>query len=170
MKMLIPMTLLLVASAANAMSENPVIKPTKGPSLCAANEQILWNCTVKGSGKMASLCASDPVTSDAGYVQYRFGTAAQVELSFPQERNHSQQQFTYSRYTRPLETALEVRFTNQDVNYALTSENNQEEEPAIRRSSIDVTNASGKSVSINCVERGTLMNMEDLSPNRDWLQ
>src|SRR5262249_11408484 len=69
-------------------------------SLCATSEKIIFSCPVKRPAKIVSLCASKDLTSDRGYLQYRFGLPGKVELEFPKDRTATQQKFQYSHYFR----------------------------------------------------------------------
>ena len=42
-------------------------------SLCAKDERIIFSCPIKRPAKIVSVCASKDLTSDRGYLQYRFG-------------------------------------------------------------------------------------------------
>ena len=80
-------------------------------SLCAKDERIIFSCPIKRPAKIVSVCASKDLTSDRGYIQYRFGLPAKVELEFPKERNGSQQKFQYSHYFRARVDETEISFT-----------------------------------------------------------
>src|ERR1700741_4134038 len=69
-------------------------------SLCAKDERIIFSCPIKRPAKIVSVCASKDLTSDRGYIQYRFGLPEKVELEYPKERSGSQQKFQYSHYFR----------------------------------------------------------------------
>src|SRR5258706_15993266 len=69
-------------------------------SLCAKDERIIFSCPVKRPAKIVSLCASKDLTSERGYLQYRFGLPDKVELEFPKDRTGTQQKFQYTHYFR----------------------------------------------------------------------
>ena len=50
-------------------------------TLCMKNEQIFFSCRI--GEKTVSVCASNPVTDQSGYVQYRFGNKDDIELTYP---------------------------------------------------------------------------------------
>jgi hypothetical protein len=55
------------------------------PTLCQSTEINAFSC---GAGKkVISVCASKDATADRGYLQYRFGTAKQVELAVPADHS-----------------------------------------------------------------------------------
>ncbi len=137
-------------------------------SLCRANEQTIWSCAVTTKNKTASVCASKDLAEDRGYVQYRFGNAAKLELEFPKERKDSQKSFKYSRYTRPLVTMLTLSFENGGFVYKIHDDDNSEEKPSVRFASIDIINGEGKDVSSVVCKlpvTGSLMKLEDLVPH-----
>ena len=69
-------------------------------TLCATNERIIFSCPVKRPAKFVSLCASKDLTSESGYVQYRFGLPGKIELEYPKDRTGTQQKFQYMHYFR----------------------------------------------------------------------
>src|SRR5262245_47501704 len=50
-------------------------------SHCAAEEKILFNCST--GAKTVSVCATSPLSAEAGSVQYRFGPPGAPELRYP---------------------------------------------------------------------------------------
>ena len=59
--------------------------PAEPRFLCSADEQVVFGCAL-GNKKQVSVCASPQMTATTGYLQYRYGTPAKVELAFPAER------------------------------------------------------------------------------------
>lgn len=120
-------------------------------SLCARDEKIIFSCPVKKPAKIVSLCASKDLTSDKGYLQYRFGLPGKIELEFPKDRTGTQQQFQYSHYFRAQVDMTEISFTNNGYQYQITDDYNGEEKPAQSIQGIMVT-APGKpkEVSLSC--------------------
>ena len=112
-------------------------------SLCAKNERIIFSCPIKRPPKIVSVCASKDLTSDRGYIQYRFGLPAKVELEFPKERAGSQQKFQYSHYFRAKVDLTEISFTVNGYEYQVTDDYNGEEKPAQTIQGVMVT-APGK--------------------------
>lgn len=71
--------------SASIFAAAPDASLTEHPTHCSEDEVALYNCTVEGSGKVASVCA---IGADAGghpatHVQYRFGHPGAVEFVFP---------------------------------------------------------------------------------------
>jgi len=135
-------TLSLLADSPGALQPN---------SLCAKDERIIFSCPIKRPAKIVSVCASKDLTSDRGYIQYRFGLPAKVELEFPKERNGSQQKFQYSHYFRAQVDLTEISFTVNGYEYQVTDDYNGEEKPAQTIQGVMVT-APGKpkEVSLAC--------------------
>src|SRR5262245_56958717 len=120
-------------------------------SLCAKDERIIFSCPVRKPAKIVSLCASKALTSDRGYLQYRFGLPGKVELEFPKDRSGSQQKFQYTHYFRAQVDQTEISLTNNGYEYAITDDYNGEEKPAQSIQGVSVT-APGKpkEVSLSC--------------------
>lgn len=51
-------------------------------SHCTQAEETVFSCSLDRN-KIVSICASKPLTTQSGYVQYRFGRAGKPELMFP---------------------------------------------------------------------------------------
>src|SRR2546421_12830346 len=54
-------------------------------TLCDRNERVIFSCPIKHPAKIVSVCASKILTSDRGYLQYRFCFPGKVELEVPEE-------------------------------------------------------------------------------------
>lgn len=153
---------------AAARAESGIVTPDAPvKSLCTGTEQTIWTCST-AKNKIVSVCASKGLTSEKGYVQYRFGTTGNIELEVPKNKTQSQEVFKYTRYTRPLVTMLTLKFVNQGFTYELHDDDNEEEKPPSRTASVDITNASGKAISsVTCrgPVKGSLMKLEGIVPN-----
>jgi hypothetical protein len=112
-------------------------------SLCSRNERIIFSCPIKRPAKIVSVCASKDLTSERGYIQYRFGLPAKVELEFPKERPGSQQKFHYIHYFRAKVDLTEISFTINGYEYQVTDDYNGEEKRAQSIQGVMVT-APGK--------------------------
>ena len=81
----------LHAVAQNARTQTQV------PSLCAANEEPVFSCTLQGSSrKMVSLCASPASTQGERRFRYLYGRPSKIELRYPASGN-SHEVFTFTR-------------------------------------------------------------------------
>src|SRR5258708_34242175 len=89
------------------------------PSLCQADEQVIFSCISHSRGKTASLCASRSLRSDRGYIVYRFGHPGRVELEYPDQHAGSRLKFRFAHYSRPLVDRFQVTFENGSSHYAL---------------------------------------------------
>lgn len=70
--------------------------PPKPATLCQIGETPVFSFKTNG-GKVATLCRGPK----GSYLVYRFGTAAKVELQYPDKLDASSwQKFTYWSYTR----------------------------------------------------------------------
>lgn len=67
-------------------------------TLCSRNEHQYFSCDIYGSNKIVSICGnvdldktnSESFEADEGaYIQYRFGTKNNIELTFPNEKKLS---------------------------------------------------------------------------------
>jgi len=121
-------------------------------TLCAPNEKIIFSCPVKRPAKIVSLCASRDLTSDRGYLQYRFGLPGKVELEFPKDRAATQQKFQYSHYFRAQVDQTAINFTIEGYEYSVFDDYNGEEKPAVSSQGVSVT-APGKPKEISFVCR-----------------
>lgn len=90
---------------------------------CARSESIYFNCQIKGSKKIASLCASEPKDDFKGYIQYRFGSIGKVEFKFPESTNEQDMlNRFYAESGRTVDFSLhdaEISFINNDYAYRL---------------------------------------------------
>lgn len=57
-----------------------------GENLCGTDEITYFSCRSKQ--KLVSLCGSARIDETKGYIQYRFGSKAAVELAFPAKGRH----------------------------------------------------------------------------------
>ena len=112
-------------------------------SLCAKDERIIFSCPIKRPARIVSVCASQDLTSDRGYLQYRFGLPEKVELEFPKDLKDSQKKFQYSHYFRARVDLTEISFTINGYEYQVTDDYNGEEKPAQTIQGVSVT-APGK--------------------------
>jgi hypothetical protein len=73
----------LICIAWSALSGSYGLNDAAAATLCKADEVVVFSCP---TGKhIASVCASRTETSGDSYMQYRFGEADKVDLSFPPE-------------------------------------------------------------------------------------
>jgi hypothetical protein len=133
------------AGASNHIAETP---PN---TLCAKDERVIFSCLVKRPAKIVSLCAAKDLTSDRGYLQYRFGLPGKIELEYPKDRQATQQKFQYMHYFRAQVDETEISFQINGYEYQIFDTYNGEERPPISTQGVNVT-APGrpKEVSFAC--------------------
>jgi len=143
---------LLVAGALTSSTSASQATGLQVGTLCAKNERVIFSCPIKRPAKIVSLCASKDLTSDRGYLQYRFGLPEKIELEFPQERTGTQQKFQYSHYFRAQVDMTEIGFSINGYQYQITDDYNGEEKPPQTVQGVMVT-APGKPKEVSFVCR-----------------
>jgi len=140
----------LVSESRTGLSVTPVqagatnhLASTPANTLCAKDEHVIFSCLVKRPAKIVSLCASKDLTSDRGYLQYRFGLPGKIELEFPKDRQGTQQKFQYMHYFRAQVDETEISFQINGYEYQIFDTYNGEERPRISTQGVSVT-APGK--------------------------
>jgi len=131
------------ASLGLATFQSSASKALQPNSLCAKDERIIFSCPIRRPAKIASLCASKDLTSERGYLQYRFGLPEKIELEFPKSRTGTQPQFQYTHYFRAQFDLTEISFSINGYEYQITDDYNGEEKPAQISQGVSVT-APGK--------------------------
>lgn len=110
--------------------------------LCAKDEITLWTC--EGSrGMTFALCATEHVTRDAGYFQYRAAKKGRLVFLYPEAKSPPLGRFTYFSGASG---DASLGFTNAGYEYSLN-------DPLRSGASIFVTTPSGRTKEIAC-ERG----------------
>ena len=145
--------LFLLAALSSQNSSSASLPPggLQAGTLCARDERIIFSCPIRRPAKIVSLCASKDLTSERGYLQYRFGLPGKIELEFPQDRTATRQKFHYTHYFRAQVDLTEITFTINGYEYQITDDYNGEEKPAQTNQGVSVT-APGKpqEVSFTC--------------------
>ena len=132
-------------------------------TLCAPDEQALWQCPIAKNHKMASLCASKDVSATQGYVQYRYGTPGKVELTYPATRAPAPQSFHYDAGFNGDGEYVSVQFTNAGNDYSLFNQDGSDNDRT-GTASISVKTANGKTGDLDCRydANNRLTSMEDI--------
>ena len=118
-------TLLLLAVLTNARADT-------SPTHCNGDEQIYFNCLLKDSKKVASVCGAgykeestekNTWVSESGYLQYRFGPIGSVEFKYPLTTKNDgiKDRFNFS-VTRTSNYAyydMALQFSNDNYSYVL---------------------------------------------------
>ena len=64
---------------------------------CDNEKQVIFNCKLVNSNKIASACWIEPEEPKEQYLQYRFGVPGKLELEFPKQGFVKNDQFFYER-------------------------------------------------------------------------
>ena len=145
-------------SVTNMIARSPVSTdrssaPKQQPvTLCAKDERVIFSCPVKKPAKIVSICASKDLTSERGYLQYRFGLPGKIELEFPKDRKGTQEKFQYTHYFRAQFDTTSINFTIDGYEYSVFDDYNGEEKPAVSSQGVSVT-APGKPKEVSFVCR-----------------
>jgi len=121
-------------------------------TLCAKGERVIFSCPVKKPAKIVSVCASKDLTSDRGYLQYRFGLPGKIELEYPKDRKGTQEKFHYTHYFRAQFDLTSINFAIDGYEYSVFDDYNGEEKPAVSMEGVSVT-APGKPKEVSFVCR-----------------
>ena len=68
-------------------------------SLCGSQERTLFTC--KSKSKLASICASQTLSENAGYLRYVYGNDKKIELDYPKNRSLAKENFLWSKSWSP---------------------------------------------------------------------
>lgn len=90
---------------------------TEGEGLCLPFEEVYFSCRI--GEKIMSLCAVGNVSPDNGYVKYRFGTAENIELEYPDESIPSRGVFSISDINLGRIGFVQVKFHRNDHDYVI---------------------------------------------------
>ena len=83
-------------------------------TLCEKNEITVWSCKTKK--KIYSLCASNDIATNSGYMQYRAGHKGKISFRFPEKLQHPRGIFTPDYLVRD----GRFSFTNGADEYEIT--------------------------------------------------
>lgn len=163
--MLIPPSLFVLAAivicfAATANRSPSAAAPTASPqaatlqpnTLCTKDERVIFSCPIKRPAKIVSVCSSKDLTSDRGYLQYRFGLPGKIELEYPKDRQGTQQKFHYTHYFRAQFDMTEINFNLNGYAYQIFDTYQGEEKPPVSEQGVSVT-APGKPKEVSFVCR-----------------
>lgn len=99
-------------------------------TLCSNQEEVIFSCPLKKSKKIVSLCASPDLAKDRGWLAYRFGTPASVELEYPERGSKgSAARFRHAHYFRYQTDRTEVSFQAGGYSYTVFSSFDAAEKP-----------------------------------------
>ena len=132
-------------------------------SLCDANERIIFSCKIKNSTNTLSVCGSQNLSKEDGYIQYRFGRNGAIGLEYPAEKEISRSSFLFSRYTRFQVSRLTFSFSNNNVNYTIFDNYDGESRPNIKEKGVAISGKGleNKNIKLLC-DKGALSNLDDM--------
>jgi hypothetical protein len=119
-------------------------------SLCAANEQVFFNCPIKDSTKLLSVCGR------AGdYLQYRFGSHGKPELVYPKTKEGSLTKFRIATEYVPsaFYESHQLSFQSGETDYrvyAITEQDGGRDSEPARYGGVIVSTASGRDITMPC--------------------
>jgi hypothetical protein len=95
---------------------------TYSQTLCASEEESVFDCEI--GKKILSVCASKELDDSKGWLQYRFGTAEKIDLSYPETKVHPKKYFQFNRAYSAAENVMvgELRFKNGATQYTVYRE------------------------------------------------
>jgi hypothetical protein len=96
-------------------------EPTK-PSLCNANEEVLFTC-MSGRTKVVSVCASPDATAMSGRLSYRFGRLGSApSLTYPTKLIPPQEAFKFAQDCSAKGCTEQLAFSVGEFRYTVYSE------------------------------------------------
>ena len=118
------------------------------PNHCESGEEVLWNCAIQHSRKLASLCGiTNQEVGSSKYIQYRFGLPGKIEFQFPAARRREDvmNQFHIADgYNAQFLRLTSLGFENHGYIYEMWFEEERLRGAGTRRSASIVTFRSGK--------------------------
>jgi len=121
-------------------------------SLCSKAERTVFSCQIKGTGKVVSVCSSTSLRTPERYLQYRFGRAGAIELSYPPQPAKSVAAFTASHYFRARVDRRQLSFSSQGVRYTIFADYEAEEPPERTEAGVVIGRSpqGGREVTLRC--------------------
>jgi hypothetical protein len=139
-------------AASGAKNSNTQVNSLQPNTLCAKDERVIFSCPVKRPAKIVSVCASKDLTSEQGYLQYRFGLPGKIELEYPKDRKGTQEKFQYTHYFRARFELTSINFKLDGYEYSVFDDYNGEEKPEISSQGVRVA-APGKPKEVSLICR-----------------
>ena len=84
-------------------------------SHCRAEERVIFNCNL--DRKTVSVCSSNNLKDNSGYIQYRYGILGKVELTLPKGGSTTSSTIGYKHDMGASYYAYYLRFTNENYKY-----------------------------------------------------
>jgi hypothetical protein len=90
-------------------------------TLCTSEEEVIFSCCI--GKKTLSVCASSNLSSNSGYLQYRFGSSLdKLELVFPQTKDHPRSHFRLATDNGARWSSEQISFSVGQTEYIVFSE------------------------------------------------
>lgn len=125
--------------------------------LCRSNEATIFNCDIKESKKIASICTSNDFAEDRGYIQYRYGTPNKIDLEFPKDLQNSRSEFGYDEYSRPDLSTFVVGFKNGGYRYEISETTEGGDEGITTRSLLVSSEKRNRGTKLTCLDNGNVV-------------
>lgn len=128
---------------------------------CDNENQIVFNCTLKNSKKIISVCRVGAGPLEDQYLQYNFGAPGNVELIFPSDGAAKKAQFSYLRvYSKSanyLSYDLTFKVSRNEYNIYWEEAgdmDNVEQKKTENRitNGVSLTTSNGKAINLLCGE------------------
>lgn len=83
-------------SAQSQTTPTPPAAEKPPHNLCVGEELPIFSCVLQRTKKIVSLCASEDLDNNNGYLQFRYGKSeTSIDLRFPKARTHPRKHFKY---------------------------------------------------------------------------
>jgi hypothetical protein len=133
-------------------------------TLCRQGEEVFFSCPVKDGTRIVSLCGSQRLTMQEGYLQYRFGRPGKLELEHPKRRQEAQDTFRYAHYSRYQVDRVAVSFQRGGFTYTLFDSYEGDASPPARHQGVQVTPSGARRKEMTLACRGAAVgNLYSLS-------
>jgi hypothetical protein len=129
-------------------------------SMCAPGEEVFFNCRIKDSPKLLSVCgrgageASRGVTVPGTYLQYRFGSHDKPELVFPGIREGSLDRFRVANEYVPsaFYESHQLTFESGSTEYRVYAINEMDGPDSVpdKYGGVIVSTSTGRDITIPC--------------------
>jgi hypothetical protein len=132
-------------------------------SLCALGEKPYFTCETAKHGRLISLCGSSQLKKGDGYLQYRYGTKENAELTYPPSKAGSIEKFRYAHYFRYQNDQTQVSFSNGGFNYSVFTYSDGEGKRSVEEQGVLIVSdvQPGKEMRVLC-KRPAKHNLPDL--------
>ena len=147
---LLLVTAMVAFAYPDLMTPEPAAGALQPNTLCAKDERVIFACVLRRPAKIVSLCASKDLTSETGYLQYRFGLPRKIELEFPKDRLRTQDKFEYTHYFRARFELNDINFTVDSVEYSVFNDYNGEEKLEVTLQGVSIKPTGKKEIRYNC--------------------